>query len=367
MGWLKRGVAGQRKTRHSSITIADRAREAQQWEVATRHYRTALGRNPSRAPIWVQYGHTLKESGKLAEAEDAYRRALALDTTSADTHLQIGHLLKLQGRVGEARRAYLRAAVLDPSQPDPARELASLGWSEGQLRELGQILGSADPRSDAAPRSSTPGESSSRPGSGHDGPGGAGATYTLADPRRVGPLARSANAQQAHSDPTIVPRSAKKDIGKVQAPTPANLPTLQEAAIFQHVIGTVQAQPAPGKQPLEEPRPAAEGQTRISARSRVTADRGPAAPDVQIAERGSIKLEIELIRKSGLFDQDYYLERYPEVKDSGIDPLLHFFTIGAKQGKNPNEYFDTNYYALQMQELAPAQKMLDVNKITSQQ
>jgi len=99
----------------SIITLADRARDAGDWEAAARLYRKALARNPRNPPIWVQYGHALKESGRLAEAEAAYRRALAYDPRDADAHLQLGHALKLQGRKEEAQSAYLRSYLFDSS------------------------------------------------------------------------------------------------------------------------------------------------------------------------------------------------------------------------------------------------------------
>jgi tetratricopeptide (TPR) repeat protein len=69
------------------ITLADRARDLRYWDVAARYYREALDRNPDNTPIWVQYGHALKEQGLLEPAEEAYRRSLALDDAIADTHL----------------------------------------------------------------------------------------------------------------------------------------------------------------------------------------------------------------------------------------------------------------------------------------
>ena len=74
---LKRGKG-------SLISRADRAREALQWDIAADLYRRALDRNPDNPPIWVQFGHALKESGNLAEAERAYRAAIARDPTAAD-------------------------------------------------------------------------------------------------------------------------------------------------------------------------------------------------------------------------------------------------------------------------------------------
>jgi GT2 family glycosyltransferase/glycosyltransferase involved in cell wall biosynthesis/tetratricopeptide (TPR) repeat protein len=136
------------------VDLADRARNARQWELAARLYRKALDRSPDNPPIWVQYGHALKESGelrdpgKLAHAEVAYRKALLLDPGAADTYLQLGHVLKLQGKTEEAQAAYLRAFALDPSMPYSLQELRGLGWSEAQVVELqGMIADRSIPES----------------------------------------------------------------------------------------------------------------------------------------------------------------------------------------------------------------------------
>ena len=128
------------------VPLADRARDAQQWELAAELYREALDRNPDDSPIWVQYGHALKEAGqlrdpnKLAQSEAAYRNALSLDPDEPDTHLQLGHILKIRGKMDEANAAYLRAFALDPSMPHPLNELATLGWSAGHLAEIRALV-----------------------------------------------------------------------------------------------------------------------------------------------------------------------------------------------------------------------------------
>ena len=129
------------------ITLADHARDAGQWELAAQLYRKALDRDPRNSPIWVQYGHSLKESGelrdseKLAQAELAYRMALSLDPGDADTHLQLGHALKLQGKTDAAKAAYLRAFALSPTITYPLQELSGLGGSEAQMAELRGLVG----------------------------------------------------------------------------------------------------------------------------------------------------------------------------------------------------------------------------------
>ena len=130
------------------LLLADRARAARQWELAARLYREALDRDPQNQPIWVQYGHALKEWGelrdpdKLARAEFAYRKALSLHWGVADSYLQLGHVLKLEGRKDEAVAAYLRAFALDPSLAHAMDELRGLEWSEVELSELRLQAGS---------------------------------------------------------------------------------------------------------------------------------------------------------------------------------------------------------------------------------
>ncbi len=116
------------------ISRADRARDSRDWVSAARYYREALDQKPDNPPIWVQYGHALKESGDLLEAENAYRRSLELDADFADTHLQLGHALKIQGRKIEAGVAYLRALALDPTLDHAAFELKGLGWTRGRIQ-----------------------------------------------------------------------------------------------------------------------------------------------------------------------------------------------------------------------------------------
>ena len=133
---------GLRRAKPDVLIVADEARDARQWELAAQLYRKALDRDPNNPPIWVQYGHALKESGalrdpdRLAQAEAAYRTSMALDPGAGDTYLQLGHILKLKGKTDEAEALYLRALALDPSKPNPLEELRGLGWAEAQISEL---------------------------------------------------------------------------------------------------------------------------------------------------------------------------------------------------------------------------------------
>ena len=54
------------------------------------------------------------------------------------------------------------------------------------------------------------------------------------------------------------------------------------------------------------------------------------------------------------FDADYYLERYPDVRRSGLDPLAHFLWYGAREGRQPQPWFDIRYYTASNPDVAAA-------------
>lgn len=54
--------------------------------------------------------------------------------------------------------------------------------------------------------------------------------------------------------------------------------------------------------------------------------------------------KIQELRSSGLFDNEWYLQRYPDVACAGIDPLEHYMRLGANEGKDPNPVFSTTWY-----------------------
>src|SRR5436309_2415645 len=54
--------------------------------------------------------------------------------------------------------------------------------------------------------------------------------------------------------------------------------------------------------------------------------------------------DYEDIRKSGLFDAEYYLATYPDVAERNLDPLVHYLEEGARGGRNPQAGFDAGFY-----------------------
>ncbi len=58
-----------------------------------------------------------------------------------------------------------------------------------------------------------------------------------------------------------------------------------------------------------------------------------------------VRLQQE-IRGSGLFDDEYYLSSYPDVRESGMDPVRHYVLVGARELRNPSVDFSTVRYLL---------------------
>ncbi len=57
-----------------------------------------------------------------------------------------------------------------------------------------------------------------------------------------------------------------------------------------------------------------------------------------------LKRQVSVIRSSGLFDEQWYLNEYPDVSQSGMDPIRHYLKFGAEEGRDPSLQFDTRYY-----------------------
>lgn len=55
---------------------------------------------------------------------------------------------------------------------------------------------------------------------------------------------------------------------------------------------------------------------------------------------------------SGLFDAAYYLERYPDIRASGMAAIEHFRQFGAAEGRAPNAFFDPAWYRARNPDMA---------------
>ena len=55
-------------------------------------------------------------------------------------------------------------------------------------------------------------------------------------------------------------------------------------------------------------------------------------------------LQERILQNSGLIDLDWYVKEYPDINPVELNPMLHFFIHGWKEGRKPNFYFDPVWY-----------------------
>jgi len=65
---------------------------------------------------------------------------------------------------------------------------------------------------------------------------------------------------------------------------------------------------------------------------------------LQINAKTDTLSDEDIVRGSGYFDANYYLREYPDVAESGHDPLWHYMNHGAFEGRNPSELFISDLY-----------------------
>lgn len=92
----------------------------------------------------------------------------------------------------------------------------------------------------------------------------------------------------------------------------------------------------------------------VSYIAAITSERGdrssrPVVGNVGLTETdtkqfGLAKEHRELILGSGLFDGGWYSVEYPDVAQSGLEPVDHFLLYGAEQRRSPGPDFDTKWY-----------------------
>jgi hypothetical protein len=69
--------------------------------------------------------------------------------------------------------------------------------------------------------------------------------------------------------------------------------------------------------------------------------------------------DCKVIKESGLFNTDYYLRTYPDIRKADISPLTHFCEFGWRENRNPSDKFHTETYLNNHPEL----KELDINPL----
>jgi tetratricopeptide (TPR) repeat protein len=352
------------------ITRADRARAAGEWQHAAGLYRIALERTPNNPPIWIQYGHALKESGSLAEAETAYRTAIAYQPADADAHLQLGHALKLQGKRAEAEAAYRQAWLLDPSSADAARELAGFGWTKERLAEAAVDR----PVSRSGGRHGREGliTRADRARSARQWPVAARLYRKALDRNPDNPLiwVQYGHALKESGDPAAAERAYRAALSYAPGVADTHLQlghvlklqgkTGEAQAAYLRAFALDPALPHPGVElgglgwsesqlrelrswRADDPGFAAPRDFEFAAIQRDPIARSQPDGEEYSARPDDIEWVIETIRAARLFDETYYRNGNPDLA-ADIDPAAHFVRWGAAEGRRPHPCFDPAYY-----------------------
>ena len=64
--------------------------------------------------------------------------------------------------------------------------------------------------------------------------------------------------------------------------------------------------------------------------------------------------EYRRIKKSKLFNKNWYKKNYLDSEGLSLNPIEHYITVGWKKGYNPSLYFDGNAYLSQYQDVKEA-------------
>lgn len=57
-----------------------------------------------------------------------------------------------------------------------------------------------------------------------------------------------------------------------------------------------------------------------------------------------IRYQIQQLRKSGIFDPEWYVGYYEDIAKAGVDPYRHFIVHGAAEGRSPNAKWESVTY-----------------------
>lgn len=55
---------------------------------------------------------------------------------------------------------------------------------------------------------------------------------------------------------------------------------------------------------------------------------------------------VALLGQSGWLDAEWYLAKYPDVREAGLDPVEHYLDFGWKERRDPSPRFDTMGYLM---------------------
>src|SRR5262249_18334750 len=73
------------------------------------------------------------------------------------------------------------------------------------------------------------------------------------------------------------------------------------------------------------------------------------AGEAALKQKSKIREQEPIVRDR--FDREYYLATNPDVKKSGMDPVVHYLVHGWREGRNPTPDFSTIMYLMLNQDV----------------
>ena len=70
-----------------------------------------------------------------------------------------------------------------------------------------------------------------------------------------------------------------------------------------------------------------------------------------------VREELDIIRSSIFFNEEYYLDMNPDVRAAAVDAALHSLTHGGRKGRDPGPFFSTSQYLMQYPDVAASVSM----------
>ena len=70
--------------------------------------------------------------------------------------------------------------------------------------------------------------------------------------------------------------------------------------------------------------------------------------------RMKLSKEYRVIKRSGFFDEAWYLKQYEDVRRADVDPIEHYVLHGWKEGRDPAPWFSTSFYLQSNPDVAQA-------------
>jgi GT2 family glycosyltransferase/tetratricopeptide (TPR) repeat protein len=109
------------------IRAADRAMLRADWAAAAASYAKIVAKQPGNAPMWIQYGHALKEMGDIVAAERAYASAVQSAQDSNDALFHHARALLALGRTDEAMQIFVDILNREPDHRDAYAAMVHAG------------------------------------------------------------------------------------------------------------------------------------------------------------------------------------------------------------------------------------------------